>query len=174
LQKDEDQVHRKIKLRVDDVVGNKCLTNFHGMDLTSDRLRSLIRKWQTLIEARVEVKTTDGYLLRLFAVGFTQRRRNQKKKFAYAKESHCRRIRKKMMSIMTQEVSSVELRDLVDKFIPEGIGKRIEDECQGIYPLQNVFIRKVKVLKLPKFDPTKLLELHEDKVVPEDTGKKVV
>ena len=31
--------------------------------------------------------------------------------------------------------------------------------CAGIYPLQNVYIRKVKVLKAPKFDLTKLMEV---------------
>jgi small subunit ribosomal protein S3Ae len=37
--------------------------------------------------------------------------------------------------------------------------------------LQNVFIRKVKILKAPKFDLGKLLELHGDSS--EDTGKVV-
>lgn len=32
----------------------------------------------------------------------------------------------------------------------------------GIYPLQNTFIRKVKVLKAPKFDLIKLMEVHGD------------
>lgn len=32
----------------------------------------------------------------------------------------------------------------------------------GIYPLQNVAVRKVKVLKAPKFDLTKLMEVHGD------------
>jgi len=36
--------------------------------------------------------------------------------------------------------------------IPDSIGKDIEKACQGIYPLHDVFIRKVKVLKKPKFD----------------------
>jgi small subunit ribosomal protein S3Ae len=36
--------------------------------------------------------------------------------------------------------------------IPNSIGVEIEKVCRGIYPLQNVNIRKVKVLKKPKFD----------------------
>jgi small subunit ribosomal protein S3Ae len=36
----------------------------------------------------------------------------------------------------------------------------IQKECRKIFPLQNVFIRKVKVLKAPKVDTAKLLELH--------------
>ena len=36
--------------------------------------------------------------------------------------------------------------------IPDSIGKDIEKKCQSIYPLHDVFIRKVKVLKKPKFD----------------------
>ncbi len=41
---------------------------------------------------------------------------------------------------------------------------------QGIYPLKDVFIRKVKLLKAPKFDISKLNEAHEGT---EDTGRKV-
>lgn len=53
-----------------------------------------------------------------------------------------------------------------------GAGKEIEKACQGIYPLQNVHIRKVKVLRAPKFDLTKLMEVHGDYAV-EDVGSKI-
>jgi hypothetical protein len=52
---------------------------------------------------------------------------------------------------------------------PDSIGAEIEKKCQSIFPLQNVLIRKVKVLKKPKFDLTKLMEMHGDTVA-EDTG----
>ena len=159
---DDENTFRKIQLRVDEVQGKNCLTNFHGMDFTSDKLRSLVRKWQTLIEAHQDVKTTDGYLVRLFAIAFTKRRPNQVKKTTYAKSSQVREIRsvitvrrrrghfgadsvcrKQMFSVIQREASSCDLKQLVHKLVPEVMGREIEKACQGIYPLQNVYIRKV-------------------------------
>merc|ERR1711885_99149 len=74
--------------------------------------------------------------------------------------------------IMTKEVSSVELIKAVEKFIPEFIGKDIVAACEGIYPLQNVYIRKVKILKAPKFDASKLAEIHSGDTGA-DTGAKI-
>ena len=188
LQKDEDHAFRKIKLRVDEVQGKSCLTNFHGLDFTSDKLRSLVRKWQTLIEANITVKTTDDYLLRLFAIAFTKRRPNQIKKTTYAASSQIRAIRKKMTEIIQREASSCNLSQLTTKLIPEVIGREIEKATQGIYPLQNVghseienwivlttgkvHIRKVKLLKQPKFDLGALLNLHGESNT-DDQGQKV-
>lgn len=59
---------------------------------------------------------------------------------------------------MTAQATSCDLKELVQKFIPEMIGKEIEKATSSIYPLQNVFIRKVKILKAPKFDLGKLME----------------
>jgi len=180
LSKDEERSFRKIRLRIDEINGKNCLTNFHGLDMTSDKLRSLVKKWQSLIEAHVDVKTTDGYLLRLFAIAFTSRRRDQLRKTTYAQSSQIRQIRKKMFEIMNQEASSCDLKDLVAKFIvtspnqsQDTIGHRIEKVCQGIYPLQNVYIRKVKIMKSPKFDVQKLLELHGGDTGDADIGTRV-
>ncbi|CAO2578515.1 40S ribosomal protein S3a [Lemmus lemmus] len=139
--------------------GKNCLTNFHGMDLTRDKMCSMVRKWQTMIEAHVDVKTTDGYLLCLFCVGFTKKRNNQIRKTSYAQHQQVRHIRKKTM-------------------IPDSIGKGIEKACQSIYPLHDVFVRKVKMLKKPKFELGKLMELHGEggssgKTTGDETGAKV-
>lgn len=131
LNKDEENSYRKIKLRCDEVQGKNCLTNFYGMDFTSDKLRSMVRKWQTLIEAHIDVKTTDGYLLRLFCIAFTKRRPRQVKKTTYAKSSQVREIRKKMFEIMSREASSCDLKELVHKLVPEVMGREIEKQCQG-------------------------------------------
>merc|ERR1712060_115579 len=70
--------------------------------------------WHTMIEAHVDVKTTDGYVVRLFVIAFTKRRQDQVKTNCYAQSAQIRKIRKK------------------------------------------------KLIKKPKFDITKLMELHGD------------
>jgi hypothetical protein len=64
-----------------------------------------------------------------------------------------------MREIMVSQAQTCDLKELVAKFIPEVIGKEIEKVTQGIYPLQNTFVRKVKILKAPKFDLMKLMEV---------------
>mmetsp|Transcript_25215 Transcript_25215/g.61996 ORF Transcript_25215/g.61996 Transcript_25215/m.61996 type:complete len:259 (+) Transcript_25215:49-825(+) len=160
LNKDEDQNYRKIKLQMLDVSGKNCLTNFYGMDMTTDKIRSLVKKWQTTIECVVDVTTTDNYKMRMSCIAFTKKRQNQLKKTTYAQTAQIKQIKKKMTDIMTKEATTVDLKDLVKKFIPNSIGTQIEQACQSIYPLKDVYIRKVKMLKQPKFDITKLMEVH--------------
>jgi len=156
----EDDAFRKFKLRVEEMQGKNLLTNFYGMDMTTDKKRSLIKKWHTLIDAYADVKTTDGYMLRMFCVGFTKRTMGQVKKTSYAQSAQVRAIRRKMIERMQYEANSVSLAELVTKLIPEIIGREIERATQTIYPLNNVFIRKVKMLRAPKIDLNKLIELH--------------
>ena len=135
---DDEQAFRKFRLIAEEIAGKNVLTNFHGMTMTTDKLRSLVKKWQvcvcvytcvyifisfmllrlhlqTMIEANVDVKTTDGYLLRVFCIGFTKRQPNQIKKTSYAKSSQCRTIRKRMVEIMNREISQIDLKEAVNK-----------------------------------------------------------
>jgi len=156
----EDEAYRKFSFKIEDIQGPQCLTQFHGMCLTTDKLRSLVRKWHSLIEAYVDVKTTDGYTVRLFCIGFTKKRPNQKRLTSYAQSSQVKQIRKKMIEIMQKEGGSGDLNELITKLMTEIIGKEIEKVANGIYPLQNVHVRKAKVVRSPKFDIGKLLENH--------------
>ncbi|XP_028158442.1 40S ribosomal protein S3a-like [Ostrinia furnacalis] len=57
------------------------------MDLTTDKLRWMVKKWQTLVEANIDVKTTDGYLLRVFCIGFTNKDSLSQRKTCYAQHT---------------------------------------------------------------------------------------
>jgi small subunit ribosomal protein S3Ae len=194
--KAEDFAYRKIRLLVEDVEGKNCLTIFNGMDITTDKLRSVVRKWQTLIEGHCEIRTLDGYIMRVFIIGFTARRKGQIAKTSYAKASKVRMIRKRMIDIVQREANNVSMKELVPKLCSEIIAKKIEKSCESVYPLQNVIIRKVKVcfvvnvrvffiysllllllqvLKSPKADAGRLADLHSDMpiAVADETGDKV-
>jgi len=159
---DADRGYRKFRLIAEDVQGKNVLCNFHGMDLTTDRLRCMVKKWQTLIEATADVKTTDGYSLRLFCIGFTKRPQQSNKKTAYAQHHQVMMIRKLMVEQMSAEVEKADLKSVVNKLIPDSIAKEIEKRCGSIYPLHDVHIRKCKVLKKPRFDVSRLMDLHGD------------
>jgi len=157
---DAERSFRKFRLVCEDVQGKNCLTTFHGMSLTTDKTRSMVKKWQTLIEGNVDVKTTDGFTLRVFCIGFTRKQDSSTKKTCYAQAQQVRTIRKKMLDIISREVSSTDLKEVVNKLIPDSIARDVEKACQGIYPLHDVHIRKVKVVRRPRFDLAKLMDMH--------------
>lgn len=83
-----------------------------------------------------------------------------------------------MVENITKDIQGSDLKEVVNKLLPDSIAKDIEKSCQGIYPLHDVYIRKVKVLKKPRFELSKLLELHGDggkgtSEVGADAGSKV-
>merc|ERR1711964_298415 len=162
LNKSSDADFRKMRLVVEEV---------HGMDTTRDKLASLFRKCQTTIEASVDVRTTDGYVVRMFAIAFTARQRNQKSKTSYAQTAQVRQIRKRMVEIMRRNAASGDLRALFTKLVPEAIGTEITTACKEIYPLKDVCVRKVKMVKRPKFDLDRLMDVHGSGK--EDTGAAV-
>lgn len=152
--------YRKFSLKIDEVQGTQCLTSFHGMSLTTDKQRAMVRKHHSLVECANDVKTTDGYTLRVFTIGLTRRAKNQARITSYAKRGQRSGIRKVMTRVVNKEVSRSDVPSLIKKLSAETMGRTIEKQCQGIYPLQNVFVRKVKVIRAPKVDVARLLDLH--------------
>lgn len=157
---ENEESFRKFKLIVEETQGKICLTNFHGMDITTDKLRSMIKKKQSTIESFSDVKTTDGYVLRVFSIAFTKNQRESRRETAYAQHTKIKAIRKKMVEIINKEISGSDLKQVVSKLIPDSIAKDIEKFCSYIYPLTDVYIRKVKVIKKPKFDLGRLMDMH--------------
>lgn len=160
LMKDESISHQVFKFRVEDVDGKDAFTAFYGARFTNDKLFSLVRKWHSLIEADVDVKTTDGYTLRLSAIAFTRTRRLQVKKTCYAQSAQIHKIQIKMREIIEKIVSKCDTKKLCSILIHNLAGKEIEKQCSGIFPLQNVFVHKVKVVKSPKLSSNQVKELH--------------
>lgn len=100
------------------------------MDFTTDKLRSMVRKWQTLIEAHVDVKTNDGYTLRMFCLAFTKKRQGQIKRTAYAQSSQVRAVlggEGRVAGLGSGRCSLVLLHSLWS-----GVGGRLGGRCSGL------------------------------------------
>ena len=147
--------YKKIKLIVDDTSSSEnrtCLTNFHGLDTTKDHLCSLIRKWHTLIETFVDVKTSDGFLMRFFPIAFTMRSKQQLRATTYAQQSQVVQIRRRMRELIRKFVSRNTLKEVVNNLIHETLANEMTKEAKKIFPIQNCIIRKVKTIKRPRYD----------------------
>jgi len=168
--KSETLAWRKVRLAIEEVQGRSCLTNFHGMSMTRDKICSYLKKWQSLIESTVEVKTSDGYILRLFIVAFTGRQQGQIRKCSYAQTAQIKLIRKKIQEVVAKEASGCNLTDLVNKFCLDSFSEQCKKACQYVYPLSHVILKSVKTLKKPKFDLARLNELYKDAPKTGNTG----
>ena len=151
------------------------------MDSTKDHLCSLIMKWHSLIETFVDVKTTDGFLLRLFPIAFTQRNKYQLRATTYAQNSQIKQIRRRMREIIAKFVSRHTLKDVVNNLIHETLSKEMTEAAKKIFPIKHCIIRKVKTIKRPRYDSkyffyffyiflftlvTQLMSMHTDVVAP--------
>jgi small subunit ribosomal protein S3Ae len=152
---------RKIKLMIEDIEGKNARTSFYGMDMTRDKLCQFIKKRQTLIEAFVDVKTKDGYVMRVFLVAFTRKQKAQLSKTCYAQRQQIKKIRAKMVEYISGLASSTHLGNFVKGIITDNM-ETIVKNCQFIFPIHNVVVRKIKMLKKPKMDVTKLNEMFAE------------
>jgi len=166
--KDSEDGHKKIKLEIQEIQGKACLTDFHGLSLTRDKMCYLVKKKHTLIETWADCKTTDGYVARIFCIAFTKEVPNhQVKQFTYAQTAQVRKIRKKIVQVLQTEVASGQLKDMVQKLCVDSLENTMKQATTRIFPLDPIHIYKVKIVKKPKTDITKLWEIHDKE---EETG----
>merc|ERR1711977_706549 len=154
--------------------GQTLVTRTQGTKLASDGLKGRVyevsladlNQDEDQAYRKIKLRCDDiqgkNCLTQFHSMDFTKKRMNQIKRSCYAQSAQIRQIRAKMVEIMKQHASTCDLKELVNKFVPEVIGKEIGKACSGIFPLQNVAVRKCKVLKAPRFDVAKLMEVHGD------------
>ncbi|TNJ29497.1 Ribosomal protein S3a [Giardia muris] len=161
----------KFFLQTQAVVDGKCLTNFVGMDMTRHKYGSLFRKGCDFIQTFSDVQTTDNYVVRVFTVAFTDVVPGQKKRNCYIKGAEMQRIRTAIYDTVAAEVGKSSLSDLVlrlanydiDKVMAENV-KKTGSTCR------DVMIRRVKVVKRPRFSMDHLNAMHDEKLVGSSEG----
>lgn len=163
---------KKIKMQVEEVKSGNCYTSFYGIDMVREKLYYFLRKKMSLIDCFCDVKTQDGYILRVFITTFTARKSGQVKNNTYAKSSQIRAIRKIFTKILSKSAQVSQINDYTANILNNTSAEKLQAKGSVIFPLGHVLIRKVKVLKKCKIDVNKLV--NEANTKRDETVKKHV
>jgi small subunit ribosomal protein S3Ae len=136
---DFSKMHVKLKFRVDDVRGFEAHTIFVGQDLTSDYIRRLTRRKKTKTDHVIDVRTKDGYVVRIKPMSITDKR------IQASQESAVRTL----MTAETQKLAAdMTISELVKSVISGELAKRLSTVSKVIVPIKRVEIRKTEVIEM--------------------------
>jgi len=162
---------KKIKMQVEEVKSGNCYTSFYGIDMVREKLYYFLRKKMSLIDVFADVKTIDGYILRVFVTCFTGKKTGQVKTNTYAKSSQIRAIRSTFVKFLTKAAQTTNISDYTANILNNTVAEKLQSKGSKIFPLGQVLVRKVKVLKKSKIDVNKLVNEANTKRE-EGAGKK--
>lgn len=130
----------KLKFEVDQVAGDSAYTKFVGHELTSDYIRSLVKRRTSRIDAIVDVTTRDGYKVRVKPSCFTVKR---------ARTTQVKSIRGIAAGLIQETANTMDLNQFIQEVVLGKISLNIYKSAKSIYPLRRVEIRKTEVLAEP-------------------------
>jgi len=140
------ETHRNFSFKVTKVRGSDCLGTFNGMYMARDKVTSMIRKWHSLIDAHLDLTTSDGSVWRFFVIATTLRLHGQVKKNSYCQTSTAKEIRKVIFDVLKEQIEGLDVDKVIKGLSNESFGKEIESRCSKIFPVSAAIV-KVKPVK---------------------------
>lgn len=137
---DFSKMHIKMRFKVAAVRGNECATKFAGHELTSDYIRRLTRRKHSKIDSVVDVKTRDGFNIRVKPMAVTERR---------AQSSQEQEIRRITQELINGSASEKDHGAFIKELVNGDLAQVIYREARKIYPLKRVEIRKSEIVAEP-------------------------
>ena len=138
LSGDFSKQYIKLHFQIDNVAGDTANTNFVGHQVTTDYVRSMIRRGTSRIDAITQVKTQDNVKMKVHVLAVTIKR---------AKSSQQKFIRETMERLVAEAAVDKTFRDLVEEVITGKLASHIYHEAKKIYPLKRVEILKTRVIE---------------------------
>ena len=146
---DFTKAHIKLYFKINSIKGTDAGTEFIGHGMTSDYLRRLTRRRNTKIDDVVDVRTKDGYKIRIKTISISLGR---------ISSSHQHLIRIKMEEVVRNKAAVSTMTELIKASINGELPKEIAKECKKIHPLKRVEVRKSEILEKPKITREELME----------------
>jgi small subunit ribosomal protein S3Ae len=145
LTNDMTKNNTKVILRINNVIGEIATTDLMGHELTTDYVRSIVKRQTSRIDANIEVKTKDKYVIRVKPTCFTIKR---------ARSSQMQAIREMMVEIVKKRAAETDFENFMQEAILGRLSAAIYRQAKFIYPLRRVEIRKTQVEAMPAVAPT--------------------
>lgn len=137
-----DFAHQYMKLyfQITDVDEKTAQTIFKGHEYSRDYLRSLIRRRTTRVDGIFDVRTKDGYRLRVSNCALSLMR---------IRTSQEHMLRELMSKIINEKASQLTFDQFVQEIVLGKIASDIYNEAKKIAPLRHVGVRKSKLITTP-------------------------
>ena len=130
----------KLKFKVNQIAGDSAYTKFVGHELTSDYVRSLVKRRTSRIDTIIDVITSDGYRVRVKPSCFTVKR---------AKTTQVKSIREVATTLIQEKAKTMDLTQFIQEIVLGRLSLDIYKNAKAIYPLRRVEIRKTEVIGEP-------------------------
>ncbi len=136
---DFSKMHVKLKFKITEVNGFDAHTVFIGQDLTSDYIRRLTRRKRTKTDHVIDIRTKDGYLIRVKPMSITEKRIQASQETA-------------VRTLMTKELQTsgaeMTISDIIRSVISGEMAKRLSNVSKVVVPIKRIEIRKTEVLEM--------------------------
>ena len=145
--------HIKLYFKINGVKGTDASTEFIGHDMTSDYIRRLTRRRNSKIDDVVDVRTKDGYKVRVKLVMISVGRMSS---------SHQHAVRMKGRETIRAASQNMTMPELVKAMVSGDMAKTVARECKRIRPLKRVEIRKSEIMRKPAVEKRSEAEKEEN------------
>ena len=146
---DFSKMHIKLRFKIVGYDGHEAKTELIGHDLTSDYVRRLTRRKKTKTDHVVDVKTADGFVLRLKTMSIADRR---------IQASQEEGMRAAIKDYLTSYAAENKLADIIKAIISGDMSKDTARACHQIIPIKRIEIRKSEVLVRGEGEPESIIE----------------
>src|SRR6476661_876052 len=140
LKQDPSQHQTKIFVQIDKINSGIASTVFKGHEYAKEFLRSLIRRGSSMINYVNDYTTADGYVFRVSATAFSQRRINSSKQHE---------IRLTMNNVLAERIPQLSLNEFVKEVTMGKMGSDLMEISKKIAVIRHVGIRKTKLISSP-------------------------
>ena len=159
------KMHIKLRFKIVGYDGHEAKTELIGHDLTSDYVRRLTRRKKTKTDHVVDVKTADGFVLRLKTMSIADRR---------IQASQEEGMRAAIAAYLTSYAAENKLADIIKAIISGDMAKDTAKACHAIIPIKRIDMRKSEVLVRGEGEPESIIEAEAPAKEEEAPAEEVV